>query len=228
MSEFLSHGLVPIAIGAVAVVLLLGLINMMRGGSGNTSQKLMRLRVLLQFVAIVDHHVHDLGDGDNWRSAMVVLNKIYTRTGDDGTTALGTGERRKKYDLRIAAYGTLDEANAAIGIARLYTAEDAALDSALSRIQNDLFDVGADLATPGKGKGPGGARLTVTADASDLARKRDRPAQRRDSRRLNPSSCPAAVRRRLICILPAPCAGAPNGSSPNSRTNRARASLPRC
>ena len=93
---------------------------------------------------------------------MVVLNKIYTRTGDDGTTALGTGGRRKKYDLRIAAYGTLDEANAAIGIARLHTAGDAALNAALARIQNDLFDVGADLCTPGSGKGPGGARLTVT------------------------------------------------------------------
>jgi cob(I)alamin adenosyltransferase len=93
---------------------------------------------------------------------MVVLNKIYTRTGDDGTTALGTGERRKKYDLRIAAYGTIDEANAAIGLARLHTAHDAELDAALARIQNDLFDVGADLCTPGKGKGPGGARLTVT------------------------------------------------------------------
>jgi cob(I)alamin adenosyltransferase len=97
--------------------------------------------------------------------AMVKLNKIYTRTGDDGTTGLGTGERRKKYDLRIAAYGTIDEANAAIGIARLSTAGDAELDAALSRIQNDLFDVGADLCTPEqrKGKGPGGARLTVTA-----------------------------------------------------------------
>src|SRR5271168_5226974 len=99
---------------------------------------------------------------------MVVLNRIYTRTGDDGTTALGSGERRKKYDLRVAAYGTIDETNAAIGIARLNTAQDvapdlAALDAALSRIQNDLFDVGADLTTPGKGKGPGGARLTVTA-----------------------------------------------------------------
>jgi len=93
---------------------------------------------------------------------MVVLNKIYTRTGDDGTTALGTGERRKKYDLRIAAYGTLDEVNAAIGVARLQTANDAALDAALTHIQNDLFDVGADLCTPGFGKGPGGARLTVT------------------------------------------------------------------
>ncbi|HKM87604.1 MAG TPA: cob(I)yrinic acid a,c-diamide adenosyltransferase [Xanthobacteraceae bacterium] len=93
---------------------------------------------------------------------MVVLNRIYTRTGDDGTTALGTGERRKKYDLRIVAYGTIDEANAAIGLARLHTADDVALDAALSRIQNDLFDLGADLCTPGKGKGPGGARLTVT------------------------------------------------------------------
>jgi len=93
---------------------------------------------------------------------MVVLNKIYTRTGDDGTTALGTGERRKKSDLRVAAYGTLDEVNAAIGVARLHTAGDAALDPALSHIQNDLFDAGADLCTPGRGKGPGGARLTVT------------------------------------------------------------------
>ena len=93
---------------------------------------------------------------------MVKLNKIYTRTGDDGTTGLGSGERRKKYDLRVAAYGTLDEANAAVGMARLHTASDVTLDAALSRIQNDLFDVGADLTMPGKGKGPGGARLTVT------------------------------------------------------------------
>jgi len=100
---------------------------------------------------------------------MVVLNKIYTRTGDDGTTTLGTGERRKKFDLRISAYGTIDETNAAIGVVRLHTRDDAALDAALSRIQNDLFDVGADLCTPVKeggkghsGKGPGGARLTVT------------------------------------------------------------------
>jgi cob(I)alamin adenosyltransferase len=93
---------------------------------------------------------------------MVALNRIYTRTGDDGSTALGTGERRKKYDLRIAAYGTLDELNAALGLVRLHTGDDAPLDAALSRIQNDLFDAGADLTMPGKGKGPGGARLTVT------------------------------------------------------------------
>ena len=92
---------------------------------------------------------------------MVVLNRIYTRTGDDGTTSLGNNERRKKYDLRVDAYGTLDEANAAIGLARLHTAHDAAFDAQLARIQNDLFDVEADLCLAEKG--PGGARLTVTA-----------------------------------------------------------------
>jgi cob(I)alamin adenosyltransferase len=93
---------------------------------------------------------------------MVVLNRIYTRTGDDGTTALGTGERRKKYDLRIAAYGTVDELNAAIGLARLHATQAPAIDAVLARVQNDLFDLGADLCSPDKGKGPQGARLTVT------------------------------------------------------------------
>jgi cob(I)alamin adenosyltransferase len=93
---------------------------------------------------------------------MVVLNRIYTRTGDDGTTALGSGERRPKYDLRVAAYGTVDEVNAVIGIARLHAGGDGELDGMLARIQNDLFDVGADLCLPDKGKGPGGARLDVT------------------------------------------------------------------
>ena len=92
---------------------------------------------------------------------MVVLNRIYTRTGDDGTTSLGTGERRKKYDLRVSAYGTLDEVNAALGLVRLHTADDPTLDGALGRIQNDIFDVEADLCLAEKG--PGGARLTVTA-----------------------------------------------------------------
>jgi len=78
---------------------------------------------------------------------MVTLNKIYTRTGDDGTTALGNGERRKKYDLRVAAYGTVDEANAVIGLARV-AGPAPQLDHMLARIQNDLFDLGADLATP--------------------------------------------------------------------------------
>jgi len=79
---------------------------------------------------------------------MVVLNRIYTRTGDDGTTALGSGERRPKYDLRVAAYGTVDETNAAIGVARLHLAEWPALDAMLGLIQNDLFDLGADLSVP--------------------------------------------------------------------------------
>jgi cob(I)alamin adenosyltransferase len=91
---------------------------------------------------------------------MVVLNRIYTRTGDDGTTSLGSGARRKKYDLRVAAYGTLDEVNAVIGIARLHTAGVADVEAMLARIQNDLFDVEADLCLAEKG--PGGARLTVT------------------------------------------------------------------
>ncbi|MCY0092470.1 cob(I)yrinic acid a,c-diamide adenosyltransferase [Hoeflea ulvae] len=83
---------------------------------------------------------------------MVKLNKIYTRTGDDGTTGLVAGERRPKYDLRIEAYGTVDEANAVIGMARLHTASMTALDAMLMRIQNDCFDLGADLATPDTGK----------------------------------------------------------------------------
>lgn len=83
---------------------------------------------------------------------MVVLNRIYTRTGDRGETSLGTGERRPKWDLRIAAYGTIDEANASIGIARLATrTESPLIDEMLGRIQNDLFDLGADLCTPDKG-----------------------------------------------------------------------------
>lgn len=92
---------------------------------------------------------------------MVVLNRIYTRTGDDGSTALGTGERRLKSDQRVAAYGTVDEANAAIGMARLSTGDDPALDAMLSRIQNDLFDLGADLATPPAGDEAPGARLRM-------------------------------------------------------------------
>ena len=76
---------------------------------------------------------------------MVVLSKIYTRTGDKGETALGNGDRVAKYDLRVAAYGTVDETNATVGLARLH---GGALDEALARISNDLFDLGADLCTP--------------------------------------------------------------------------------
>lgn len=93
---------------------------------------------------------------------MVVLSKIYTRTGDDGTTALGSGRRVAKYDLRVEAYGTLDETNAAIGLARLHTKEtDPSLDAMLARIQNDLFDLGAELCYPDESKDAKG-RLGVT------------------------------------------------------------------
>ncbi len=77
---------------------------------------------------------------------MVVLNRIYTRTGDQGTTALAAGGRRPKHDLRIEAYGTVDETNACLGLVRIHTAGHE-IDPMLGRIQNDLFDLGADLAT---------------------------------------------------------------------------------
>jgi cob(I)alamin adenosyltransferase len=95
---------------------------------------------------------------------MVVLNKIYTKTGDDGTTALGSGERVKKYDPRIAAYGTVDEANCAIGLARLHTAiGHPVVDDMLARIQNDLFDLGADLCVPDRGEKLPYEPLRITA-----------------------------------------------------------------
>jgi len=93
---------------------------------------------------------------------MVVLSKIYTRTGDDGTTALGSGRRVAKYDLRVECYGTLDETNATIGLARLHTrTSDPALDVMLARIQNDLFDLGAELCYPDESKDARG-RLSVS------------------------------------------------------------------
>src|SRR3954467_4632665 len=95
---------------------------------------------------------------------MVVLNRIYTRAGDEGSTMLGNGEYRKKYDLRVDAYGIVDEVTAAIGVARLHTTDaPAAIDAMLSRTPTDLFDLPADLCSPDKGKGPGGARLAVNA-----------------------------------------------------------------
>ena len=83
---------------------------------------------------------------------MVVLNRIYTRTGDDGTTALGSGERVAKTSRRVEAYGTVDETNAVIGLARALLGEDdAVMVERLARIQNDLFDLGADLCVPDRG-----------------------------------------------------------------------------
>jgi cob(I)alamin adenosyltransferase len=106
---------------------------------------------------------------------MVALNRIYTRTGDDGTTGLVTGERRPKHDLRIDAFGTVDETNACIGLARLYTRSDGEVDAMLGRIQNDLFDLGADLATPEGTPPQRGEHLRVTdAQAERLEREIDR------------------------------------------------------
>ncbi|HEX2134334.1 MAG TPA: cob(I)yrinic acid a,c-diamide adenosyltransferase [Microvirga sp.] len=105
---------------------------------------------------------------------MVVLNRIYTRTGDQGTTALASGERRPKYDLRIAAYGTVDETNACLGLARLHT-KGHELDEMLGRIQNDLFDLGADLATPPSDRPPPHEPLRIAdAQVERLEREIDR------------------------------------------------------
>ena len=94
---------------------------------------------------------------------MVVLNKIYTRTGDAGLTALGTGERVPKHSARIAAYGTVDETNAVIGVARLHVRDEHTdVDAMLGRIQNDLFDLGADLTVPERGQAPARERLRVS------------------------------------------------------------------
>ena len=93
---------------------------------------------------------------------MVKLNKIYTKTGDDGTTGLVRGPRRLKYDLRVSCFGTVDEANAAIGVARVSSAGMPRIDNVLAHIQNDLFDVGSDLATPGADPEGTPASLRVT------------------------------------------------------------------
>ena len=93
---------------------------------------------------------------------MVVLNRIYTRTGDGGSTRLATGDPVRKDAPRVAAYGDVDECNAALGLARLHAAAEPALDAMLARVQNDLFDLGADLATPERDPPPSWEVLRVT------------------------------------------------------------------
>ncbi len=108
---------------------------------------------------------------------MVRLTKIYTRGGDKGDTSLGDGSRVRKYDLRVAAYGTIDEANAAVGLARLHTPklpDDGACDAMLARIQNDLFDLGADLCTPAQpGENASKALRIVQTQVDRLEREID-------------------------------------------------------
>ena len=95
---------------------------------------------------------------------MVILNRIYTRTGDDGSTRLATGEPVSKADARVEAYGEVDETNACLGLVRLHTQGDPELDAMLGRIQNELFDLGADLATPERDKPLGWEPLRITAE----------------------------------------------------------------
>ena len=102
---------------------------------------------------------------------MVKLTRIYTKGGDKGTTSLGTGKRVSKHDQRVAAFGTVDEANAAIGIARLHTTGDE--DAMLARIQNDLFDLGADLCAP-EGEGTKDRLRIIDAQVERLEHEIDR------------------------------------------------------
>ena len=92
---------------------------------------------------------------------MVTLNRIYTRTGDAGTTRLATGAEVSKSDARVEAYGAVDETNACVGLVRLYTGGEPAFDAMLARIQNELFDLGADLATPAKPDEQDGVALRI-------------------------------------------------------------------
>jgi cob(I)alamin adenosyltransferase len=102
---------------------------------------------------------------------VVTLSRIYTRGGDKGETSLGDGSRVPKHDLRVAAYGTVDETNGVIGVARLHTQGQA--DAMLGRIQNDLFDLGADLCTPEGGRKAEGALRIVDAQVERLEREID-------------------------------------------------------
>lgn len=103
---------------------------------------------------------------------MVKLTKIYTRGGDAGETSLGDGSRRSKDDLRVAAYGTVDEANSAIGLVRLHTKGD--VDATLSTVQNDLFDLGADLCTPEESSRSNGALRITNQQVERLETEIDR------------------------------------------------------
>lgn len=145
---------------------------------------------------------------------MVRLTRIYTKGGDKGETSLGDGSRVAKQSLRVEAYGTVDEANAAIGLARLYA--DAEADAMLARIQNELFDLGADLCTPEDGRRASGALRIAAAQTARLEREIDemnKALQPLDSFIL-PGGTPAAAHlhlartvtrraERLVCALAA-------------------------
>jgi cob(I)alamin adenosyltransferase len=149
---------------------------------------------------------------------MVRLTRIYTRGGDKGDTSLGDGSRVPKQALRVEAYGTVDEANAAIGLARLHlvSGSDMEADAMLARIQNDLFDLGADLCTPEDGRSAAGALRIVAAQVERLEHEID--AMNKDLQPLDsfvlPGGTPAAANlhlartvarraERLVCALAA-------------------------
>jgi len=136
---------------------------------------------------------------------MVVLNRIYTRTGDDGTTALGSGERRPKYDLRVSAYGTVDETNAAIGVVRLHLGEARELDSMLGLIQNDLFDLGADLAVPQR-EGKAERLRVLSSQVERLERDIDSLNERLKplTSFVLPGGTPAAAERTMVELAAKP------------------------
>jgi len=151
-------------------------------------------------------------------TAMVRLTRIYTRGGDKGETSLGDGSRVPKQSLRVEAYGTVDEANAAIGLVRLHTssAADAETDAMLGRIQNELFDLGADLCTPEDGRRAAGALRIVAAQVARLEREIDamNAALRPLDSFILPGGSPAAAHlhlartvtrraERLVCALAA-------------------------
>lgn len=124
---------------------------------------------------------------------MVKLTKIYTRTGDAGDTGLGDGARVPKYAVRVAAYGSVDEANAAVGLARLHTQGE--LDAMLARIQNDLFDVGADLCTPEQENPPYPPLRVTAAQVERLEREIDQMNAKLSTLRsfVLPGGAPAAA-----------------------------------
>jgi cob(I)alamin adenosyltransferase len=134
-------------------------------------------------------------------SSLVKINRIYTRTGDDGTTGLGNGQRRLKSDLRVEAFGTVDEANSCIGLARVYTATDSPeVDAILGRIQNDLFDLGADLATPDDGEPLDYEPLRIVASqTARIEADIDRLAERQQTLKsfILPGGSPAAAALHL-------------------------------
>lgn len=138
---------------------------------------------------------------------MVSLTKVYTRGGDSGRTSLVDGTRVPKHDLRVAAYGTVDETNSVLGLVRLHTSGE--IDHMLARIQNDLFDIGADLCTPAEGRKAEGALRVVESQVVRL--EQDIDTLNAQLKPLTSFVLPGARLPRLICISGEPYAAAQNG-----------------